>query len=151
MLIIQVAEQKRTSGVRWWAIAAILILALFLIGMVVLISHWPFTREAVIDALQESSGRIVEIQTFHKTYFPPGCVAEGVKFTQRERRDPPLIQLQRLIIESSYTGMFHFPAVIDKVHVVAMRVTVPPKGADGKRSGAIPLTAGKSKTSVRIG
>jgi len=150
MLIEQVAAQKRTSGVRWWAIASLLILVLLLIGVVVLISRWPFTREAVIDALQESSGRIVEIQTFHKTYFPPGCVAEGVKFTQRERRDAPLIQLQKLIIESSYAGMFHFPALINKVRVVAMHVTVPPKGPDGKRSGSIPLTAGKSKSSVRI-
>jgi len=101
MLIEQVAAHKRTSGVRWFAIAGLVLLVLLLICVVVLISHWPFTREAVIDALQERSGRIVEIQSFHKTYFPPGSVAEGVKFTQRERRDPPLIQLQRLIITSS--------------------------------------------------
>ena len=151
MLIEQVATRKRTSGFRWWAIAGLLILVLLVIGMAVLISHWPFTRQAVIDALQERSDRIVQIQDFHRTYFPPGCVAEGVKFTQRERPDPPLIRIQRLIIESSYSGMFHSPALINKVHVVGMHVTVPPKAADGKRSEVMPLTAGKSNTSVRIG
>src|SRR5579872_5206974 len=150
MLIEQVAEQKRTSRVGWLAIAGLLILVLLLIGVAVLISHWPFTRQAVIDALQERSGRIVEIETFHKTYFPPGGVAEGVKFTQGERRDPPLIHIQRLIIESSFTGMLRYPVLIDKVRVVGMHVTVPPRAPDGKRPEVMSLTGDKSQTTVRI-
>ena len=38
--------------------------------------YWPFTKQDVIDVLQERSLRTVTIDQFHNTYFPPGCIAK---------------------------------------------------------------------------
>src|SRR5947209_2130031 len=56
-------------------------------GFGFLILNWPFTKQAVIDALQQSSVKYVTIGHFYRTYFPPGCVSEDIRFLDGKGKD----------------------------------------------------------------
>src|SRR5258708_11521386 len=63
---------------RWPVILGISLLGLVVAGLIVLATHWPFSRQRVIEALQEDFHGTVSFNSFHITVFPhPGCVAEG--------------------------------------------------------------------------
>jgi hypothetical protein len=65
--------------------------------------NWPFTQRAVIDVLQQRSLRAVTIGRFDRTYFPPGCIAEDVRFLHRKHREkPPLITVRKLVLATNY-------------------------------------------------
>ena len=114
--------------------------------------NWPFTREAVTTALQDRSGRIVEIRNFRRTYFPPGCVAEEVRFLHREHQGlPPLITVRTLTIEASYAGLFNVHKRIDLVQVAGLHVRVAPIDPHRQPRGAMPLTDSNQDKSVTIG
>jgi hypothetical protein len=106
----------------------------------------------LIDVLQERSARSVEIRSFRRTYYPPGAIAERIDFLHRKHKNkPPLIQVQKLVIKSTYLGLFMPPKKIDQVHVIGMRMTVPPRSPDGRRHDVIPLTAGPPGPIAAIG
>jgi len=152
MLIEQTTERKRGIFNRWVLIAGTAVLIVCASVFLIVAINWPFTRQDLIDTLQERSARTVEIRSFRRTYFPPGAVAEGIDFLHRKHKNkPPLIQVQKLIIKTSYWGLFLPPKKIDEVHVIGMRMTVPPRGPDGQRRDVIPLTAGPSGENVTIG
>src|SRR5438270_5031040 len=71
--------ERIPSGRRKWpAILGISLLGLLVVGLIVLATHWPFSRQRVIEALQEDFHGTVSFNNFHITVFPhPGCVAEG--------------------------------------------------------------------------
>ncbi len=71
---------------RWWLIIGASLIVIAGIVLIVLVWNWPFTQQAVTKALQDRFARTVQICSFRKTYFPPGCVAEGVSFLHRKRR-----------------------------------------------------------------
>jgi hypothetical protein len=65
--------------------------------------NWPFTQRAVIDVLQQRSLRAVTIGRFDRTYFPPGCIAEDVRFLHRKHKEkPPLITVRKLVLATNY-------------------------------------------------
>src|SRR5260370_42446819 len=102
-------KRDRRSGRRWLTGALIGLALLAIVGISLLAFNWPFTKQAVIDALQESSVRSVTIDRFYRTYWPPGCVAEGISFLHRKHKNkPPLITIQRLTIQGGYARMFTF-------------------------------------------
>ncbi|MGD0922915.1 MAG: AsmA-like C-terminal region-containing protein [Terriglobia bacterium] len=144
--------QRRARG-RWWLIIGGA--SLIVIAGVVLIAlawNWPFTEQAVTKALQDRFARPVQIRRFRKTYFPPGCVAEGVSFLHRRRKDlPPLITVQTLIIRGSYNGLFRIHKRVDEVQVKGLHVLIPPRGPSGQPPNVIPLTTSTSGASVTIG
>jgi hypothetical protein len=76
----------KRSGRRWLLGALIGLAVLAFVSISLLALNWPFTKQAVIDALQESSVRSVTIDRFYRTYWPPGCVAEGISFLRRKQR-----------------------------------------------------------------
>ena len=118
-------------------------LAVVLTPLILLATHWPFTREAISRALQEASGRPVEIGAFTRTYFPPGCRAEGVKFMHLHHPDaPPLITIDRLTIQGSFTGMLTSPKRLADVHIAGMRIRIPPKSPDGEGKSVVYLNSG---------
>src|SRR5579871_6360394 len=93
-------------SVRKIAIAAVVIVLGLAASLILLARNWPFSEAAVIQALQDRFARQVQIGAFHKTFFPPGCVAEGVHFLHRKRKDlPPLITMDSLRIRGSYLGL----------------------------------------------
>lgn len=113
--------------------------------------YWPFTKQDVIDVLQERSLRTVTIDQFHNTYFPPGCVAEGVKFLHiKNKSRPPLITIQRLTVSTTYPAMMRFQRRLATVEVIGLHVTVPANEPAGEPSPVMPLTYSNSKTSMPI-
>ncbi|MBV9301435.1 MAG: hypothetical protein JOY62_05665 [Acidobacteriaceae bacterium] len=136
-----------------WATRGLIVAALVLVIFIgILALKWPFTKQAVIDALQESSLHSVVIDQFHKTYFPPGCVAEQIKFLNLRHKDkPPLITIQRLTIQGNYALLLTFQRRVSLVRVQGLRITVPPKAPNGVPTPVMPVTQKQSGPKVKIG
>jgi hypothetical protein len=95
---------------RWIKIGVVLVVAALACAGVVVATHWPFTRSKVILSLEQVYGSTVEFKTFRVTYFPAGCVAEGVTFRRNaDRGSPPVATVAKLTIQGSYPGFFRHP------------------------------------------
>ena len=117
---VHTAGQWWATG-RWWLIIGASLTVIAGIVLVVLACNWPYTQQAVTKALQDRFARTVQIRSFRKTYFPPGCVAEGVSFLHRQRKDlPPLITVQTLTIRGSYNGLLRIHKRLDEVEVLSL-------------------------------
>jgi hypothetical protein len=112
------------------ALAALATVVVFLAAIVVLVWRWPFSREAVLKELEDASQSKVDVSTFHGMYFPrPGCVLEHVTFQHNPKAgSPPLITVERLRIEGSFSGLFR--KRVRRVRAEGMRVLIPPRGSD---------------------
>ena len=91
---------------RWIKIGGML--ALVAIGgtVVLVASHWPFTQDTIVGALQEKFSSAVELETFHGTYFIPGCVAKGVTFRRNgDRNARPIATIEKLTIQGCIATM----------------------------------------------
>ena len=136
---------------RWILVGASLIAIGVFAAAILLSINWPFTQEAVTKALQDRFVRDVKIRTFRKTYFPPGCVAQGVEFLHRKRKDlPPLITVQQLTIRASYSGLLRIHQTVNDIHVEGLHVLIPPKARAGTKQ-VLPLTNSTSGKNVDIG
>jgi hypothetical protein len=143
---------QRWAPGRWWLIIGASLIVIAGIVLIVLAWNWPFTQQAVTKALEHRFARTVQIRGFRKTYFPPGCVAEGVSFLHRKRTDlPPLIMVQTLIIRGSYNGLFRIHKRVDEVQVRGLHVLIPPPGPSGQPPSVMPLTTSTTGASVTIG
>jgi len=130
--------------------AAVLALAVVL-GALLLALNWPFSQTAVTKALEDRFARDVKIRKFRSTYFPPGCVAEGIEFLHRVRKDlPPLITVQTLTLRTGYSGMLRIHKVVNDVQVAGLHVLVPPKSPGAARQ-TFPLTNSTSGKTLTIG
>lgn len=111
-------------------IAGLCVLGLLIAAVVVLAFAWPFRREAVIQALADEISSTVTAGSFRQTYFPrPGCVLEQVKFQHNPKPGaPPLITMDRIRIEGSFTGLF--ARHVKLIRVEGMRVLIPPHGSE---------------------
>jgi|SRR5579871_224330 len=145
-------EPIGTSRARRVIIAAVLLVIAPAAAVAVFLTiYWPFTRQSIIDALQEQSARSVEITNFRRTYFPPGCVAGGVRFLHRVHKDkPPIITIRQLIIRGSYFGLLRSPVRINEAQAIGLRVTVPPRRPGEPAAEPIPLNSRSSGKSVVI-
>ena len=85
---------------------------------------WPFSRNSVLQDLAEATGSSVTATRYHATYFPPGCILEGVDFRHQQFR---LITIQKLIVRGSYLGILrrHVP----RVEAIRAHVFVPAFGS----------------------
>ncbi len=119
---------RRPASSRRALIAAIAIAGVVLcLAVVFYVKFWPFTRNAVLQDLQEASDSTVTAQHFHPTYFPPGCVIEQLEF--RHGADQfKLITIEKLIVEGSYRGILrkHVP----RITAVGAHIFVPPFGSN---------------------
>jgi hypothetical protein len=138
---------RRLGWARWIAAA---IASLVTIYLAVVAMNWPFTQQAVIDALQERSLRTVTIGHFYRTYFPPGCTAEDIRFLHRKHKEKaPLITVRRLVLVTSYVSILTLQERLSLVRVMDMHVTVPPS-EPGKPNPVMPLTYSKTKAAIKI-
>jgi hypothetical protein len=103
------------------------VLALVVMGgaAMLLLSRWPFTRGAVVSALQQKFSSTVEVKAFHGTYFPPGCIAEGVTFRRNSDRDvPPIATIEKLTIQGALWEFFRSPKRVRRVRIEGLRLFV---------------------------
>ncbi len=123
----------------------------FLIYCIILAFNWPFQKQALIDVMQERTARAVVIQHFYRTYFPPGCVAEGIQFLHREHKEKePLITIQKLVVSITYPRILLMQRRLTLVRISNMHVTVPPS-EPGKPNPVMPLTyAANVKSSIVV-
>jgi hypothetical protein len=137
---------------RWWLVVGASLIVIAGIVVIVLACKWPYTQQAVTKALQDRFARNVQIRSFRKTFFPPGCVAEGVSLLHRQRKDlPPLITVQTLIIRGSYNGLLRIHKSVDEVEVKGLHVLIPPPGPSGQPSSVMPLTTSTTGATITIG
>ena len=133
---------------RWIWIVGLCFLAALTLGIVILVTHWPFSRDAITRALQGATSRPVRIGGFRSTYFPPGCVAENVRVLHNGNPEgTPLITVDKLLIQGSLTGMFTSPKRLQQVKVVGMRIVIPP---DGSKQGTAKFALDSGQDSLEI-
>lgn len=145
-------ESLLFQKVRRWILAGAVVVFMGAAAAAVLLTvKWPFTETAIAKTLQDRFARDVKIGKFRVTYFPPGCVAEGVEFLHRERKDlPPLITVQTLTIRASYSGLLRIHKLINDVQVSGLHVRIPPKNPDGAHQ-VFPLTNSTSGATLTVG
>ena len=135
---------------RRWMGAALAVAALAIIYLAVIVANWPFRQQAVIDELQDRSLRTVTIGHFSRTYFPPGCTAEDIRFLHRKHKEKqPLITVGKLVLVTNYRRVFTLQKKLSLVRVMDMHVTVPPT-QPGQPNPVMPLTYSKSAPAIRI-
>lgn len=150
MLIEKPAAATARRVPKWVWRGGALLIALLVIPAILLITRWPFTRENVQKALEDASGRPVEIQTFSDSYFPPGCTAGGIRFLRHKHPDlSPIITIEKLSIRGSFTGMFSSPKRIALVSLAGMHVIIGPKRPD-EGPEHVSLNAGQNGQSIAI-
>ena len=118
-------KKKPKVSSRWIKIGTSLALVVIGGAVVLLLSRWPFTRDVVVKALREKFSSTVEVKAFYGTYFPPGCVAEGVTFRRNSDRDnPPIATIERLTIQGAYWQFFRTPKRVRLVRIEGLRMFV---------------------------
>ncbi len=139
------------SRTPWITIAGLSVLIVIGGVSALLVSRWPFTRDAVRNALQERFSSTVEIKTFRGTYLIPGCVAEGVTFRRNnDRNAPPFATVQKLTIQGGYIGLFTTPKRIGRVRVEVLCVLVPSRSERTNAGNKGVQHAGDSKQSTLV-
>ena len=103
----------------------IALLVLICAAAVFYVKFWPFSREAVLQDLREATDSTVTAQSYHPTYFPPGCVLYGLEFHHAPNQFK-LIEIQKLRVQGSYLGILrrHVPRIVAE----GAHVFIPPLG-----------------------
>jgi hypothetical protein len=129
---------------RWIKIGGLLAVLVIGGGAVFMACHWPFTQGTVVKALAKKFSSTVEMKVFHETYFPPGCVAEGVTFRRNDDGNtPPIATIEKLTIQGSYWEFVSIPKRVRLVRIDGLRLFVSPSSENtGKvvrpAGGALP-------------
>ncbi len=118
------------------AIVVLVLLACIVVAGVLLSRKWPFTHDAIVQALQQQAGGDVEIGSFHQMYWPkPGCIAENVTFRHSgDKTGQPFLTIPRLKIVATYHGVLtdHIALVrADGLHVTIAPVSSATGGVPG--------------------
>ena len=112
---------------RAWKIAtAVVVVAVAIAAIAFGTSRaWPFAEGQVLRDLQEAGDSQVQVRGFRQTYFPsPGCVVEGLVFHHEPGEAKPLITIEKLTIEGSYSGLLAMR--VGRITVEGMVVSIPP-------------------------
>lgn len=137
---------------RWWLIIGAPLVIIAGIVIIALACKWPYTQQALTKTLQDRFARTVQIRSFRKTFFPPGCVAEGVSFEHRQKKYlAPLITVDMLILRGSYNGLLRIHPRLDEIEVKGLHVLIPPPGPSGEPSKVMPLTTSTTGSTITIG
>jgi AsmA-like C-terminal region len=145
------APRKQSRKKSWLLVTIGAIAAVFAAGCILLVLNWPFQKQDLVNVLQERSARSVTIDRFYRTYFPPGCVAEGIQFLHRKHKEKaPLITVQRVVMTTSYSRLLLLQRRLTLVRIFNMHIIVPPSEA-GEPNPIMPLTYnGKSGASIIV-
>ena len=122
-------EEKETTGKtrRWGFVVLVVGFVVLCSGALSLRYWWPFRQEAVIQDLHEATDSDVHVRAFRETFFPPGCVLEGVNFLHGSGAKP-LITIERLTVQGSYMGIVL--RRVNRVTAQGTKVFIPPFGSE---------------------
>ncbi|HUI84268.1 MAG TPA: AsmA-like C-terminal region-containing protein [Candidatus Binatia bacterium] len=142
------ALTEGAQGNRRVLIATAAVLAGIAVLVAVVAHKWPFTRNSVIQALQQQSGSVVQVGNFRYMFFPhPGCVAGQVTFRRGPGPNaPPLMTVRELTIVGSYHGLLtHHISTIraDGIHLLIRR--------QAGNGGSAPVNVGLFHSGLTIG
>ena len=130
-------------------IVLIAVLACLAIAGIVAARKWPFTQDAITQALRYQAGGDVQIGAFHQMLLPkPGCVAEHVVLRHPgDKNGRPYLTIDRLKIVGTYHGLLtdHISFIrADGFHVI---VTPSPQSS----SNPLQLNVGVLPSGLTIG
>ena len=144
------SQSPRPRRLGWKTWIPTVAIAAVMVYIAVVAMNWPFTQQAVINLLQQRSLRAVTVGRFYRTYFPPGCIAEDVRFLHRKHKEkPPLITVRNLVLATSYARILLLEERLSLVRITDMHVTVPPS-TPGRPNPVMPLTYSTSPASIKI-
>jgi len=133
---------------RWVKIGGLLAVVVIGGAAVLVAGRWPFTRDAMVRALQEEFSSTVELKTFHGTYFTPGCVAEEVTFRRNsDRNTAPIATVEKLTIQGTYWGLFSIPKRVRRVRIEGLHIFASPS-SESTGNEARPATSPVSSAVV---
>jgi hypothetical protein len=145
----EVLKEKSKVSSRWIKIGTVL--AVIVIGgttAMLHLSRWPFTREIVVKALQGKFSSVVEVRAFHGTYFPPGCIAEGVTFRRNgDRGELPIATIEKLTIQGAYWEFLRTPKRVRRVRIEGLRMFV---SSGSERIGNTPPPGSPAQSALII-
>jgi hypothetical protein len=149
---MRTASKTEKNRVRRWILVSAAVVGVGVAVAVILLAlNWPFTKAAVKKTLEDRFAGEVRIRKFRSTYFPPGCVAEGIDFLHRKRKElPPLMSVESLILRTDYPGLIRIHKLVNYVQVVGLHIRVPPK-KPGASQQIFPLTNSTSGKTLTIG
>ena len=117
---------RRLRLQRWQSIALSCLVFLGVVWTGVLIGLWPFTRKAVITALQKESGRRLQIGSFQATFFPLGYVAENLRFeTPSSEQGKPSFTVRKLAVVARYSDLYLMRKRVKRVFIAGLHLIVP--------------------------
>lgn len=115
---------------RWGAILAFVILIIVGAALAFLLSHWPFTSDRVAKTLGSVFKSRVTIQRFRSTYFPPGCVAEGISFHDGHAQG----DIRRLTIAAGWPSLLTGRKRVNRITADGLEVRITRNVGNANRS-----------------
>ncbi|HEY1730870.1 MAG TPA: AsmA-like C-terminal region-containing protein [Terriglobales bacterium] len=142
--------QVRHKPRRRIAIILVVLLACLVVAGVTASHKWPFTRDAILQALQQQAGGEVRIGSFHQMYLPkPGCIAENVTFRHAgDKTGQPFLTIQTLKVVGTYHGLLtnHIALIrADGLHITIAPAPPSTAGTPG------PFNVGRLMSGLTIG
>jgi hypothetical protein len=110
------------------------VVALALVGVDLMFYFWPFRYREVHPLLQQVFRSRVDVQKYHRTYFPhPGFVAEGVTFYRHgDTSIPPLATVERMQVIGTWTTLLFHPHLLYEIQLKGLHVRIPPAGTKAR-------------------
>lgn len=119
----------RSSFRKWrrsllWGLALLLTVWIALLGW-----NWPFTRKAVITALERESSRVVRMGSFHGTLFPPGYVAESLIFRKplAAKDDQDAATVRKMTVIARWRDLLLLRKRVALISIDGLRMRIPPE------------------------
>lgn len=94
------------------------------LGFLLFPKTWPFTRESILQNLGEAADSTVIAQNYHATFFPPGCILDGLVFQHHQSK---FIIIRKLVVEGSYLGILR--GHVRRIEAIGARVYIPAFGS----------------------
>lgn len=120
---------ERSSFRKWrrpllWGLALLLTVWIALLGW-----NWPFTREAVVTALERESSRIVRVGSFHGTLFPPGYTAESLVLRKLSTAayGEDAATVRRMTVIARWSDLLLLRKRVALISIDGLRMRIPPE------------------------
>ncbi len=118
---------NRHPFLRKWQRPLLLGLAVLLVIWIGLLAwKWPFTRKAVVAALEHETARGVRIGSFHSTLFPPGYSAENLILLNptKPKGDQDSVTVKRLIVIARWSDILLLRKRIEQASISGLRMQI---------------------------